>query len=196
MCVHSSFSLCHILFLLIYGCFFLFKYWLKAHIWCFLLILFTGILGYPDVIPLTTSTPGTISWISFDVPLNEYYHFIGCIVIIGWARWPMKTILTWTRLSDRTAFLANCPRGWCRERNHPWVSEDGSLASWHKKRNIGYLLQRMIQKIGTTLQYLSPSINNRCHYITGNLNKRSNKYYMYHCWTEANKCYKPCFPAI
>ena len=61
------------------------------------------ILGYPGVIPLPTSTPGTISWISFDVPLNEYYHFIGCIVIFGWARWPMKTILTRERLSDWTA---------------------------------------------------------------------------------------------
>jgi len=49
------------------------------------------ILGYPGVIPLATSTPGTISWISFDVPLNEYYHFI---LIFGWARWPIKTILT------------------------------------------------------------------------------------------------------
>jgi len=24
------------------------------------------------------------------------------------------------------AFLANCPRCWCRERNHPWVSEDAT----------------------------------------------------------------------
>ena len=39
------------------------------------------ILGYPGVIPLATSTPGTISCISFDVPLNEYYHFIGCIIL-------------------------------------------------------------------------------------------------------------------
>jgi len=35
------------------------------------------ILGYPGVIPLATSTPGTIGWISFDLKLNEYYHFIG-----------------------------------------------------------------------------------------------------------------------
>ena len=39
------------------------------------------ILGYPGVIQLATSTPETISWISFDVPLNEYYHFIGFIII-------------------------------------------------------------------------------------------------------------------
>jgi len=62
-----------------------------------------AILGYPGVISLTTSTPGTISWISFDVPLNEYYHFIGCIIIFWWARWPMKTILTRERLTDWTA---------------------------------------------------------------------------------------------
>jgi len=101
---------------------------------------FLPILGYPGVISLATSTPGTISWVSFDVPLNEYYHFIGCIIIFGWARWPMKTTLTRQRLSDWTArynssyrfsvadsklFLANYPRGWCSERNHPWVSEDG-----------------------------------------------------------------------
>jgi len=55
------------------------------------------------VIPLATSTPGTISWVSFDVPLNEYCHFIGCIIILRWARWPMKTILTRGRLSDWTA---------------------------------------------------------------------------------------------
>jgi len=30
------------------------------------------ILEYSGVIPLATSTPGTISWVSFDVPLNEY----------------------------------------------------------------------------------------------------------------------------
>jgi len=63
----------------------------------------TYILGYQGVIPLATSTPGTISWVSFNVPLNEYYHFIGCIIILGWARWPMKTILTKERLSDWTA---------------------------------------------------------------------------------------------
>jgi len=62
-----------------------------------------GILGYPGVIPLATSTPGTISWVSFDVPLNKYYHFIGCIISFGWTRWPMKTILTRERLSDWTA---------------------------------------------------------------------------------------------
>ena len=92
----------------------------------------------PRVIPLATSTPGTISWISFDLPLNEYYHFIGFILIFGWARWPMKTVYLWQRLSDWTAhynvsifgsrfkaFLANCPRGRCSERNHPWVTEGG-----------------------------------------------------------------------
>jgi len=61
------------------------------------------ILGYSGVIPLTTSTPGTISLISFNVPLNEDYHFIGCILIFRWARWPMKMILTRERLSDWTA---------------------------------------------------------------------------------------------
>ena len=102
------------------------------------------ILGYPGVIPLATSTPGKISWISFDLPLNEYYHFIGFILIFGWARWPMKTIYLWERLSDWTThyndsyrvsaadsklFLANCPRGQCSERNHPWVSEDALFQS-------------------------------------------------------------------
>jgi len=61
------------------------------------------ILGYPVMIPLATSTPRTIRWISFDLPLNEYYHFIGFIPIFGWARWPMKTIYSWERLSDWTA---------------------------------------------------------------------------------------------
>jgi len=56
------------------------------------------ILGYPGVIPLATSTPGTISWISFDLPLNEYCHFISFILIFGQARWPMKTIYVWERL--------------------------------------------------------------------------------------------------
>ena len=28
------------------------------------------------------------------------------------------------RFSVAVAFLANCPRGWCSERNHPWVSKD------------------------------------------------------------------------
>ena len=41
------------------------------------------ILGYPGVIPLATSTPGTISRISFDLPLNEYYHFISFILIFN-----------------------------------------------------------------------------------------------------------------
>ena len=27
------------------------------------------------------------------------------------------------------AFLANCPRGWCSVRNHPWVSEVADLIS-------------------------------------------------------------------
>jgi len=39
------------------------------------------ILGYPGMIPLATSTTGTSSWISFDVPLNEFFHFIGFILI-------------------------------------------------------------------------------------------------------------------
>jgi len=34
-----------------------------------------SILGYPGVISLATSTPGTISWISFDVPLRHHPHF-------------------------------------------------------------------------------------------------------------------------
>ena len=40
----------------------------------------------PGVIPLATSIPGTISWYSFDLPLNEYYHLIGFILILEWAR--------------------------------------------------------------------------------------------------------------
>ena len=61
------------------------------------------ILGYPGVIPLATSTPGTISWISFNLRQNEYYHFIGFILVFGRARWPMKTIYLRERLSDWTA---------------------------------------------------------------------------------------------
>ena len=72
---------------------------------CFAMFMTLVILGYPGVIPLatSTSTSGTISWFSFDVPLNEYYHFIGFILIFCWAGWPMKTILTKERLSDWTA---------------------------------------------------------------------------------------------
>jgi len=64
---------------------------------------FVPILDNPGVIPLATSTPGTISCFSFDVPLNIYYHFIGFILIFGWTRWSMKTMLTRERLSDWTA---------------------------------------------------------------------------------------------
>jgi len=59
------------------------------------------------------------------------YRWTNTIIFFGWARWPMKTIYLWERLSDRTAhyitlrIVSNCPRGWCSERNHPWVSEDG-----------------------------------------------------------------------
>ena len=62
------------------------------------------ILGYPGVIPLATSTPGTISWISFDEPLNEYYHLIGFILIFRMSKMtnendPYKRAVIW---SDRT----------------------------------------------------------------------------------------------
>jgi len=62
------------------------------------------ILGYQGVISLATSTPGTISWISFDVPLNEYYHFIGFIFIFRMSKMtnendPYKRAVIWL---DRT----------------------------------------------------------------------------------------------
>jgi len=75
------------------------------------------ILGYPGVIPLATSTPGTISWMFFDLPLNEYYNFIGCIIIFRWARWPMKTIYLWERLSDWTAHYNASYRFWAADSN-------------------------------------------------------------------------------
>ena len=95
------------------------------------------ILGYPGVIPLATSTPGTISWISFDVPLRHHSHFR--MSKMTNENYPYKRAVFWL---DRTilrfvsifcgrfkAFLANCPRGWCSEWNHPWVSEDEDICT-------------------------------------------------------------------